>query len=74
MKKKSVHINIHPLWFDGWFEPTRRSYEKRLGMPLSQIDFTEMLAKQNRVKIPRQNFNLKININAMKLRRKKFRI
>lgn len=72
MKKQSVHIKIHPMWFDGWFEPTRKKYEKRLGIPLSQLNFTEILAKQNKLKIPKQNLNFKININAMKLRRKKF--
>jgi hypothetical protein len=73
MKKKSVHIKIHPLWFDGWFEPTRRKYEKKLGLSLSQLDFTEILAKQNKAKIPKQMFNIKdFGLNAKKFRRRKF--
>lgn len=58
MKNKSVHIIASNLWYDRIFEPQRRSMEKKLRIKLSQVKFTEMLAREKLgIKFPRNNLN-----------------
>ena len=58
MKNKSVHIITSHLYFDRVFEPQRKSMEKKLGMKLSQVRFTEMLAREKLgIKFPRNNLS-----------------
>lgn len=50
VKIKGVHICVHPSFFDGWFEPKRKMYEQKLGVPMSQVKFTELMAKNFKLK------------------------
>lgn len=61
-KSKKVIIQVNQRWFDGWFEPKRKQYETKLGIRLSQNKFTEILAKQNRLRMPRQDMRLLGNL------------
>ena len=47
MRNQKVHVLISPLYFDKVFEPQRKNMEKKLGIKLSQLRFTEILAKKN---------------------------
>ena len=42
-KIRPVKLNVHPAFFDGWFEPQRRKAEKMTGKRLSQINFSSMI-------------------------------
>jgi len=46
-KIKGVSTKIHPTFFDNQFEKTRKILEKQLKTTLSQMKFTEYLAKNN---------------------------
>ena len=42
---KGVTIKVHPLFFDNIFEKNRRKLEIKLNVPISQMKFTEYMAK-----------------------------
>lgn len=51
---RGVSISVHPTFFDKIFETERRGLEKRLGVGLSQRQFTEYLARSNaKIKYPK---------------------
>lgn len=54
-KIKGVKINVHPLFFDNVFEKNRKALEKKFNKPLTQIEFTGILA----------NNGVKIQLNKM---------
>ena len=61
-KVKGVHVIIHPNFFDNIFEPKRRETEKRLNKPISQMEFTNLLAMSNvnlTVKLKSPSMNMK---------------
>lgn len=54
-KIKGVCIRVHPLFFDNIFEKNRKALEKKFNKPLTQIEFTGILA----------NNGIKIQLNKM---------
>lgn len=46
-KSNSVRMNMHTSFFDNVFEPERRKLSKKIGMDVTQVKFTEFLAKSN---------------------------
>lgn len=54
---KGVSIKVHPLFFESIFEKERKNAERRLKTTLSQVKFTEYLAKNGiDMKLKRDNF------------------
>ena len=43
-KIKGVCIRVHPLFFDNILEKNRKILEKRFNKPLTQIEFTGIMA------------------------------
>ena len=41
---KGVSIKVHPLFFDKVFEQNRRALERKFNKPLTQVEFTGILA------------------------------
>jgi hypothetical protein len=58
MKNQDVHVKLGKLYFEKCFEPDRRRMEQKLGIKLSQVRFTEILARQ-RLGIKQPNINIK---------------
>lgn len=57
MRNKDVHIKTSTLYFDRCFEPDRKKMENQLGIKLSQVRFTEILARQRLgIKQPKLEF------------------
>ena len=56
-KKKKVTMTVSSMFFDDIFEPSRKRIEKQLGTKVTQVDFTDMLAKK------KVNLNVKLNSN-----------
>jgi hypothetical protein len=55
-RNKGVSIKVHPLFFDNVFERKRKKLEKKFKISLSQVKFTEYLAKNGvRMKIKKPN-------------------
>lgn len=53
---KGVSIKVHPSFFNNVFERKRKSLEKKLNVSLSQMKFTEYLAKNGvRMKIKKSD-------------------
>ena len=52
---KDVSVKISKSFFDNIFEPERKKLEKQIGTRVTQIGFTEFLAKKNaKLIIPKQ--------------------
>ena len=53
---KGVTIKVHTLFFDNVFEKGRRKLERKLKVPISQMKFTEYMAKNGvRMKIKKSD-------------------
>ena len=52
VKNRGVRILVHEDFFYNWFEPKRKSFELKLGVPISQVKFTQIMAKKFR--LPKQ--------------------
>lgn len=52
-KIRGVSIKVHPLFFDNVFEKGRKQLENRLKVKVSQIKYSEYMAKNMKVKIDR---------------------
>lgn len=56
MKNQGVCVRLGNLYYEKCFEPDRKRMEKKLGTTLSQIKFTEILARQRLgIKHPKMN-------------------
>ena len=54
--ERVVSLHVHPLFFDRIFESERRNLQSKLGVQLSQREFTEYLAKSNaKISYPKMN-------------------
>ena len=70
--KSQVSIRVDTDFFKNLFEPARVNVEKKLGVRVSQINFTRMLFKNRTNLTPKLNFNLKddIKLRNLKVRKK----
>jgi hypothetical protein len=51
-----VSVQLSKLFFDNIFEPERRKLEKQTGTRVTQVNFTEFLAKRKvKFVLPKQN-------------------
>ncbi len=56
VRLKGVSVKLSKNFFDNVFEPERQKLEKQTGTRVTQINFTEFLAKQKvRFTIPKQD-------------------
>lgn len=55
IKIKPVHIKVHPLFFDNVFETNRKILEKKLKKPLTQVEFTGILANKGKLRLKRMS-------------------
>jgi hypothetical protein len=55
-KIKAVSVKMHPNFFNNWFEPNRRKYERKLGRSISQVKFTGMVADNWKLKKGRKTY------------------
>lgn len=65
-RTKSVRIVVHKDFFDGWFEPMRKQFEKMKGIPISQVKFTKMIAEQQKFKPPKKQLKLPKELRGFK--------
>ena len=70
-KRNHVSVQLSKLFFDNVFEPERRKLEKQTGTRVTQVNFTEFLAKK-KVKFVLQKPDNKFLSNKS-LRRKKLK-
>ena len=56
VKVKAVSMKVSQNFFDNVFEPDRRRLEKQIGTRVTQVGFTEFLAKKKvKFVLPKQN-------------------
>lgn len=65
---KGVSIRVHPLFFDKVFEVNRKALEGKIKKPLTQIEFTGILA-QGHFKINLKKFDMKFGPKQIKKKR-----
>jgi hypothetical protein len=54
MKVKGITIQVHPKFFNNFFEKERKRLEKIKGVPITQVKLTEILASGSiKVKLPK---------------------
>lgn len=73
MGKNRRHVSVHlsKLFFDNIFEPERKKLEKQTGTRVTQINFTEFLAKKKvKFVFPKQD---KIFLSNKSLKRRKIK-
>lgn len=71
--RKRTSIFVDTDFFNKTFEPSRQSYEKKLGMRLSQRKFTEMLMK-NGFKFNMPKIDRKLKLKKRSINEKSFTI
>ncbi len=68
VRNKKVLINVDMDFFRNTFEPARERIQKKLGVRVSQINFTRMLFKNKIDLTPKLNFNLNDDISLRNLK------